>query len=460
MPIAFAAILCGLASLTFWSFGSQLDWYDLQRVGQILLFAMAAAYWVVCKPPAPLLSAGVWRVLAIVGLLGLTSATLAKHPAWAFTEVALWAGNLCFALFVAAIVRARPVHAQHIFGHAVSWFAAMLLFRVLLVYVLGVLNREQLDPSLISLGFSHPRFFGQVCTLLIPLLGIFAILQGVSRRRRYAAWCLTVGLWAAVMASGTRGSAAALVLGIALVLPLGHVWRAWAGFQLRAAVIGALVYLLLFKGVAYLLDLPAADDETDMLRGGLTGRMQLWLDALGMALANPLLGAGPMHFADQVNRLGSHPHQAVLQVAAEWGIPAAALVLLLLSRGLVAAIRRTNVEADRSSITALRVSLIAALLCAGIQSLVDGVLVVPYTQLWLATVTGCLLGSMPREHAVPTYDRAWIKFQAVCFLFAAAWLVAVAIRDVPVLQERSDAFLEEHGDRLRPRFWLQGVIAE
>jgi O-antigen ligase len=48
-------------------------------------------------------------------------------------------------------------------------------------------------------------------------------------------------------------------------------------------------------------------------------RWTLWRISMEAALAHPLLGIGPMHFAYVDNGEGAHPHNFWLQLAAEWG---------------------------------------------------------------------------------------------------------------------------------------------
>jgi hypothetical protein len=58
--------------------------------------------------------------------------------------------------------------------------------------------------------------------------------------------------------------------------------------------------------------------------------------------------------------------------------------------------------------------------------------------------------STPRRSATPL----WLAG----FTLAVGLLGYVVIRDVPHIVEQRQAFLNEFGGRLQPRFWMQGYI--
>jgi O-antigen ligase len=53
-----------------------------------------------------------------------------------------------------------------------------------------------------------------------------------------------------------------------------------------------------------------------------------------MALQNPWLGVGPLHFSSVRNPIAAHPHQAILQWLAEWGFIATILALTIIYYGI------------------------------------------------------------------------------------------------------------------------------
>jgi len=87
--------------------------------------------------------------------------------------------------------------------------------------------------------------------------------------------------------------------------------------QAGAAIFGFLLFYVMFHLVPDWLDL--APTLRDSLRTTLSGREKIWLWAWEMAIANPWLGVGPLHYSAVVNPIAAHPHQVVLQWLAEWG---------------------------------------------------------------------------------------------------------------------------------------------
>src|SRR5690606_14553016 len=96
--------------------------------------------------------------------------------------------------------------------------------------------------------------------------------------------------------------------------------------------VGIYLCLIAIPGGLGLVDTTAVEFRLDEF--GLSGRGALWQDALEMLYQNPALGGGPMTFAGLHHRLGSHPHSSVIQLASEWGLVAAILVILLVARGV------------------------------------------------------------------------------------------------------------------------------
>ena len=103
-----------------------------------------------------------------------------------------------------------------------------------------------------------------------------------------------------------------------------------------------------------------------------------------------------MQFAALGSRVGAHPHNWPLQIAAEWGLPALGLLAFGFFR-LGNAIRRTTIEDYR--LVALTMAVAVALLLG----LVDGNLVMPVSQIGAALALGMLMGALHsreqrREH--------------------------------------------------------------
>jgi putative inorganic carbon (HCO3(-)) transporter len=181
---------------------------------------------------------------------------------------------------------------------------------------------------------------------------------------------------------------------------------------------------------------------------------------------HPWLGIGPMHFAKHLSVLAAHPHNAILQFMAEWGVPAALGITVVWTAGGLAFglhVRRmaSVVEPDRHSM--VLVALLAAITGASAQAMVDGILVMPVSQILLALLSGWALGTYfsARAATPASGHRSGLAFRGTV-LVAAVILTWSVLPELGRLEERMQAHLrlqpEGPNPKLLPRFWIQGWI--
>ena len=443
-----------------------LRWHDQQRIGQVLAFAIVAI-------AAPLIarSSSIARCLCnrriLVGLaaawcLGILSALQACYPTWSFVEVSLMFMNVALGWTVAMLHARAPATANRLLLVAVFLVCAALALRFLVAYAsVTTCGVRELNPRLLLDGFSNVRFFAQFQALTLPLI-VFPLMVDVPGDRGRGAFAILAGLWWAVaFVGGGRGLVLAMVGSMAILAWLGGNGRRWAHLQLRTATAGFLLFLLFMNVIPAYLGLevkhhPATRDLTT-----LSGRKALWGRAAGQIRRHPWLGVGPMHFQEKPGMYSVHPHQALLQWAAEWGLPSAFLVLGAVGTAAAKTVRTLRTH-SRSSLPTdmLRVCLAGSILSAAILSMVDGVIVMPYTMLWLAILSGWLLALHPGVF-IPTVAPA--PFTRALWsggiLAATMVLVSVVSRDTPKLPQRIREYSLHHPRQtLHPRFWLLGSI--
>lgn len=452
---------CALAFFTLFVFlGAAFDihaeWYlhDQQRIQQIVLLVGGGLVASVRGPGNSLFGTMPRLVLlALIGFffLGLMSALLADQVRYALLE---WATFWLLWLLALAVGGAWHRDAETMARVARVLIAAVgvaLVVKILIGYVASIAEEVRLDTLILFEGaFSNRRFFGQVATLLIPLMA-----WAVLTQKRYAvAWFALLAVWwMLVFVSGTRGSWAALAAAnVAVLFWAGKRGARWGGLQLAAAGVGGVSYWLMFYVIPAWLGMDTGiENRLDNL-STLSAREVIWALAWKQAVAAPWLGIGPMHFAAHPNPVAAHPHNALLQLAAEWGMPATLAVVFLVGYGLWAFLRPL-----RDRVEPLRLALAVSLLGAVAQSMVDGVIVIPYTQTWLALVAGLALGLHFQQRALPAAGRgSALALRGLTLLALAALLYGV----VPEMFDRAEAtrlYLEHH-DSLAPRFWAQGWI--
>jgi len=435
--------------------------HDWQRAVQISV-ALCAVVYGLCLPqtercvdrPTGL---GVW----LIGAAGLVSALLAHQPLWALTELALVIS--CGAIAV-AFSRARRNGDESLDRVLILFVLLLCMIKSIQYLHAGVLaftsGESVLDPDLLLSGFSNKRFYGQFQTFTLPLLALPLLVSNVARPVRGAVFALLCVWWLIAISGGTRGTWLGMGVAGSVLMFLGLHGRRWVVWQLAALACGLLLYWLVFSVLAKYLGIEISNAAVDRLTTSLSGRGPILWQAWHMILERPWLGFGPMHFADIANDIAAHPHQAILQWASEWGVPSTLCVIALVAWAGWATVGVLRERAlSLAPVDLLRLCLFASLIGSLTQAQVDGVIVMPVSQLWLALVVGWLMAlhmwRIPSVAPVLALYRVWMAASVV----AVGVLVFVAIRDVPHLTERSEHYMGLSNGHLQPRFWVQGVIA-
>jgi hypothetical protein len=272
-------------------------------------------------------------------------------------------------------------------------------------------------------------------------------------------------------ASGGRGIL--LGMGVALI-GTGMLFREkawpWLRVQLAAGGIGALLYGLLFQVIV-----PARQSivERAQTKGASSGgRLGDWQAAGEAITQQPWLGVGPMHTAYFPNGLWATPHNAAVQFATEWGLPAFLVIAGLALWGLWAWGRQTRQYLSRKSesdtkkgalYAAARVAVTGSLLAAGTHAMVSGVVVMPASQVMMALVTGMALGlyfMRSTSSAAASISAGKARWLLIAFLAATSGVVFWAVSsDVLHLNVRvAEAVFESGTLRLPPRYWSYGFF--
>lgn len=448
IPLALLALpilAFSLAAIDIWHTG--FSWHDQQRTYQLVLLGVAATL-AIYRPIvslSPLASA----LVAIVLCLGFVSVWLAEIPLWALKEWGRYAGLAILVLLLGSVAR-KPKITIAVLGLIAS-IGFIHAFQFVVYYSAAFISGLQvLQADLLFNGFSNPRFFAQFQILLMPVLAFFAL---HLRQSKPVISVLLIGAlavqWCIALTLGGRGLWLGLAVSTAVLLMVApRYWRLVA-VQAGAGLLGALLFILLFYLIPAWLDI--APDLRDNLRTSLSGRDQIWLWAWEMAQANPWLGVGPMHFSAVYNPIAAHPHQVVLQWAAEWGLPATVMALALGLWGMLFGISRLrNGEVDNTS-AALWLAIAGALVLAQ----VDGVFVMPYSETWLAILIGLALARWSASGEARPAQRWFLRALAVPVILIVG---NVLINDVPTLPQDSEAHMTKHHTGWTPRFWGQGWI--
>jgi O-antigen ligase len=304
------------------------------------------------------------------------------------------------------------------------------------------------------LGYLNPRFPSALHALLLPFVAAAALDDRLPRLVRLSAFVVGAGLWATNLGLATRGIwlVFALVCAAAVVVPRWNL-RKLALAQAILAGAGTLAYWAAVRfpteaGVASQLQTRTVDLTS------LSFRDQLWLRSLQLTREDPLLGAGPMRFATDPHQVAAHPHNWFLQIAAEWGLPAmimtVVLVVLFCLRALSAGTMNRSIVQGAPAF---------ALLVFLSYGLIDGIHVMPVSQTLGFLITGVALGvaSVPAHGAGCATNRSTV---ALAVVLSSAFFVSYYALSTYERQRELQVRLFEtvRHKELSPRFWEQGLL--
>lgn len=335
-------------------------------------------------------------------------------------------------------------------------------------YLLALTGEVTFQRDVLFFNYANVRFFNQLQGWTLPLIVLPSLLIA-GRFPALKIFCAITAAswWLLLFVSGGRGT----VLSALVAFPVTRLIyvtkaRTWFRWQIVTALTGFALYLVLILLLPTALGLDFNASQIGLLGRTITsssGRKELWIHALGMIGTAPWLGIGPMHFAADVSIIAAHPHNALLQLAAEWGIPATLCFLLLFFWGSVHWLQQSKTTPTTIAEENFRTALFCSLLTSALYSLFGGVIVMPISQVMLVLITGWMLGmlsfSESRSKPKPTVIRVLIANLLLAItLFGVLRPVAPTIFCLEQLQ--SD-FVQNHPKvgHLKPRFWQQGYLS-
>lgn len=445
-------------------FNGKLSWHDQQRMEQIALLTIATFGGITCwrfeltNMLARLPSSVKWAWIFGFGA-GLVSVTLSAYPRFALTE---WANLLLLLwltlLWAGHITQAADLDKWNL--RLVIAVAVVIAVKIMAGYLASLSSEMGLNSIvLFSDSFSNRRVFGQVAIILVPLMAYPLIKSKLPRFRQLSLFLLLSVWWMLIIVSGSRGTWLALCVASGLMaVGAWHASLPWLKLQVKAFVLGILLFTILFVWVPPLLGRGVLIENRLSDITTLSGREVIWSIAAAQIKTHPLLGVGPMHLSAIKNHIAAHPHNAALQIVSEWGIPASLALALPLIMGLGTLIHLVRgpprVESD------LAVCLLAGLVAAIVLSMVDGVIVMPYTQLWLVMITGWAIGlyyrATPRRGNFQIGGHLRFSVPFISFVGLILLLGSVA-PEIMNWHEAIQRYVDE-GSFLPPRYWVRGWI--
>jgi len=465
----FSVLLCFALFANFILFAG----HDQQRVIQIGTVTLGASILLVNPAVTTRLFAGYGgRALATFLVIGIITAAAAFSPNFAMFEVA----NV-FLLYLLANVIAFEIerHGQHrlrLLLCCLGVVCTAYLYLFLIVYTSAISLGHRLAVDDFTPNFSNIRFFNHTQTSTLPLLLLLCCLTPRTSKLRWLWLAVTTYWWLALYATSARGTLMGMAAGCAVVALVARQrampYLRMIGLTAISAVAAYYVFLVAVPPMFGIEGMNAFSDTLNRTAADPTSaRTYLWHRALSLIAQHPWLGVGPMHFAHHAGdlHLGAHPHDWLVQIAAEWGLPALLCLLIAIGLGLRALVRTglrvpTGDTDNQTIFAALLMGAVAIL----VDGLVSGIFVMPQSQLGVALYLGCALGwqrhlTAAAPQKVP--QRAARLLMTASVVAAMVAVIAAVWSDVPA-RWRDDnltpAQQAANMGMLSPRLWTAGYF--
>jgi putative inorganic carbon (hco3(-)) transporter len=474
-------VLCVLAFITLITFSPSIHFipyihfHDCQRILQLLLLGLVLmdAMLIGLNKTKPIhINKKIKYAFFLLLASACLSSLLAVNPRQAFIETTIFAALCYLALLVARLYcENKDVFIKQLIY---ALWASIILYMVSFYvgYTTAMAFNKPLHWPYPFFGFSNIRLFQQYQLWSLGLICLPLLAYDIKRNiRRWLYFALTFW-WVLLFYAASRGvDLGWLIAMLATLLVFGRLAWPFLRLQLTTAISGLLSYFLLFKVIPSLLstntDASGSIITSTIFRNTTDDRITLWKAALTMIKESPILGVGPMNFYWHTNS-GTHPHNSVLQLAAEFGLPATLIIIGITCYGLYSWFEKfkpKEIKNYSNTEVNLTVILFFTIIANGAYSLVEGVIVMPISQTLMFTVIGLMIGQYISKKQ-PTIDdnlmNNRVKFRpifAVIVLFTMTWSTLPELQrglsvQNRVLQPGEVAFALQP-NTVNPRIWMQ-----
>ena len=438
--------------------------HDSQRLVELLFISLVLLESIVLKASTScfVINNTTRYAFYVLTALAIISSYLSISPRHALIEISLFAG-----LFYLALLIARLYHenSTQLIKHLTYVFWGGILLSMIAFYVgyftATIFKTPVVWPAPIT-GFNNIRFFNQyqLWTLGLITLPLLTIDFNNVHSRRWLRMGLHLGLvawWVLLFHSASRGVLLSWVVGI-LITALIYRKLAWPFIRLQLAhiTIGFLSYQILFELIPLLRGFAVVTGT--VVRDTTSDRIELWSQSLHFIQDHPILGIGPMQFA-WYSPISAHPHNSMLQLMSELGLPAALLLFTITCYGLRCWLKKFNIASLQSKTNqdrSLAILLLFTVVTNAAYSLVDGVIVMPISQVMMFTFIGLMIGyyidGSVTEINVTKRKSLWNR------LFAGIVLVTLVWSTLPEILQNAAGNEKRFSmgyTALGPRIWLE-----
>lgn len=410
------------------------------------------------------------QLLALFFALGVLASVTAYAPRIALFEVSSLFLLYLLACAVASDIAHRGGATINLVLKAVAVIALLRIVNFAAAYMTALGMHIAPDMTDLTSGFGNIRAFNHAQTPTLPLLILISTLTPRAAKSRWLWLSAAAYWWMVLFATSGRGTLIGTMAACAAVALVSRraafpylrqaALTATGGIAAYFVVLVAIPILCGGEGMSALSDavLRSASDPT-------SHRTVLWGRAWSLIAQHPLLGIGPMHFAHfgQDIYIGAHPHDWILQIGSEWGLPALVCLVGAIALGLRALWHAGHmIAADDRRNQAIQSALLVGALAILVDGLVSGLFVMPQSQLAVALYLGCAMGwyrtVVPvKAHQPGTPARATV---GVLIVAAMAGIGSVA-PEIPARLENRPLTAEQRAANpgtYWPRLWGAGYF--
>lgn len=384
--------------------------HDTQRLVSLILLALVLTHSAINRfsisnllPISPHIRLAFFILLAFA----IASTLLSHYPRHAAIELSIFT-SLCYvALFTASMFIENKGKFIKLIIYVI--WASILLYMIgfYVGYISAALSKTALQWPQPNRGFTSIRSFNQyqlwsIGLITLPVLA-FNLKQTTKRWLILALTCW----WLILFYSASRGVLLAWLVGM-LITAYTYKKMAWPFLRLQLAsmISGFLAYYVLFK---LLPSLQQQDVVTSsLLRQTISDRTALWDVCFKIIEFHPFVGVGPLHYF-WYTTIGTHPHNSVLQLGAEWGLPATFIMIGIAGCGFYSWFKKFNystISKQPKLDNNLTIILYFTIITNAAYSLVDGVIVMPISQILMFTIIGLMIGQYQHSETAETLKKS------------------------------------------------------
>ncbi|MFW5431684.1 MAG: O-antigen ligase family protein [Methylophilaceae bacterium] len=323
-------------------------------------------------------------------------------------------------------------------------------------------------------GFTNVRLFQQYQLWSLGLICLPLLAFNLKQKTRMWLYFALTSWWVLLYYAASRG----VVLGwLVAMVTTAIIYKnaAWPflRIQLISAVTGLTAYYVLFKMIPVWIAASAASMQSTAIttstvfRTMTSDRIDLWKVSLVMIDNFPLLGVGPMHYY-WYNQFGTHPHNSILQLAAEFGLPATFIMLTIVALSFRYWFKRFNknkLQGTSKLNSNFSIILFFTIIANGAYSLVEGVIVMPISQVLMFTVIGLMIGQYTEgdwyklRNIAPKNKLRFRPVFAIVVLVAMVWSTFPELNRGLTSNQRhirvNERAFSLPSSNIIPRIWMQ-----